>query len=126
MRHKRKDSPVASLEEERHARNQPKHGVHVFGIRRADGDQKGAGNDGKGMNEVLFGPDIGAAVQLVRDEASQRPEDDVQEPKHGCPITAPRLAQRSKVLNVVGAENGVDGQLRAERAKVCARDDEGL
>ncbi len=126
MRDKGEVGAVAALEEEGHAGDEAEHGRRVMRVGEADGDEEAAGDDAVGVEEDLLAPDAGAAVGEVGDDAAERAEDDVEEAEHGGPVAGAGLAEGGEVLDVVGAQDGVDGQLAAKGAEVAARDDERL
>ena len=126
VRHETEDGAVGALEEERHAREEAEHGALVVAVRDTDGDLEDAREDGVGVDEVLLAPDAGAGVDGVGQKPAHGPEGNVQETEHGGPATGAGLTERFEVFQVVGAEDGVDGQFRAEGAEVAGAGDEGL
>lgn len=126
MRHQPEIRPVARFQEKGHARHEPKHGILVLRIRQADGNQEYAGEDGYAMDEKLLAPYARPRVDEVAEHASQRAEDDVEETEHGRPVAAPTLLEGREVLDVVCAEDAVDGEFGAEGAEVSASLDERL
>ena len=126
VRHEAEDGAVGALEEEGEAGHETEHGALVVAVREADGEFEDAGEDGVGVDEVLLAPDAGALVDLVGEEAADGPEGDVEEAEHGGPAAGTRLAEGFEVLDVVGAQDGVDGELGAKGAEVAAAGDEGL
>jgi len=120
------DGAVGRLQEERHPRHEPEHGALGVTIRDADGDLEDAGEDGEGVHEILLPPHAAALVDDVREDPAGGSEEDVQQPEHGRPSPAAGLAERFEVLEVVGAQDGVDGELGAEGAQVAAHGDEAL
>lgn len=124
--HEAEDGAVGALEEEGEAGDEAEHGALVVAVGEADGDLEGAGQDRVRVHEVLFAPDARAGVDGVGEEAADGPEGDVEEAEHGGPAAGPRLAEGLEVLDVVGAQDGVDGQLGAKGAEVAAAGDEGL
>ena len=126
VRHEREVGAVAALEEKGHAGDEAEHGGGAGGVGEADGDEEGAGADAVGVQEGLLAPDAGAAVEEVGDDAAERAEDDVEEAEHGGPVAGPGLAEGGEVLDVVGAQDGVDGQFGAKGAEVATSEDEGL
>ena len=126
MWHEAEDGAIGALEEEREPGHKAEHGALGMAVREADGEFEDAGEDGVSVDEVFFPPDAGAAVDGVGDEAADGPEGDVEEAEHGGPAAGARLAEGLEVLDVVGAQDGVDGQLSAEGAEVAAAGDERL
>lgn len=126
VRHEAEDGPVGALEEEGHAGHEAEHGALVAAVREPDGDLEGPRDDGVGVDEVLLAPDAGAGVDGVGEEAAQGAEGDVEQAEHGGPAAGARLPEGGEVFEVVGAEDGVDGELGAEGAEVAAAGDEGL
>ena len=124
--HEREIGAVARFEEEGHTGDEAEHGAVGMGIGETDGDEEGTSEDGEHVDEDLLAPDVGVAVDEVGDDASQGPEDDVEEAEHGRPLPRAGLFQRGEVFHVVGAQDGVDGQLSAEGAEVGACGHEGL
>lgn len=118
---------VAGLEEEGHTGDEAEHGGLGVGVGQADGNLEATADDAEEVEPDLLGPDVaGGTVQNVRDDTAERTEDDVEETKHGSPATGTGLAESLEVLEVVGAENGVDGKLSTEGAHVDGGDDNGL
>ena len=107
--HEAEDGAVGALEEEGHARDEAEHGALVVAVGEADGDLERAGDDGIRVDEVLLAPDAGAGVDGVGEESARGPAHDVQQTEHGGPAAGARLAEGFEVLEVVGAEDGVDG-----------------
>ena len=126
VRHEAEDGAVGALEEEGEAGHETEHGALVVAVREADGEFEDAGDDGVSVDEVLLAPDAGALVDLVGEEAADGPAGDVEEAEHGGPAAGARLAEGFEVLDVVGAQDGVDGELGAKGAEVAAAGDEGL
>ena len=126
MRHEAEDGAVGALEEEGEAGNETEHGALIFAVAEADGELKGAGEEQVCVDEVFLSPDAGAGVDGVGEEAANGAEGDVEETEHGGPAAGAGLAEGFEVLEVVGAEDGVDGELGAKGAEVAAAGDEGL
>ena len=129
MRHERVIRAVGRLEEEGHARNQPKHGALRMRVGGADGDVKRAGEDAQGVQPDLFAPDgARAAVEGVGEEAAGGAADDVEEAEHGGPVAGLGLVEFGvlELRLVVGAQDAVDRELGAEGAEVACRRDQGL
>lgn len=126
VRDEAEDGAVGALEEEGHAGDEAEHGALVVAVGETDGDLEGAGDDGVGVHEVFLAPDTGAGVDGVGEETAKGAEDDVQETEHGGPATGAGLTECFEVLEIVGAEDGVDRQFGAEGAEVAAAGDEGL
>ena len=97
-----------------------------MGICEADGDLEGTGDDAKGVQEVFFAPDAGAAVDEIGEYAAGGSEDDVEQTEHGGPAAGTSLAERFEVFEIVGAEDGIDGELGTEGTEVAAGCDERL
>lgn len=126
MRHQAEIRPVASFQEESHPSNKPKHVVPVVWIRRPDSDRENSHQDSEDMDKGLLAPHAHPWVDKIADHASQGTEYDVEQTEHSSPIPAPCLLERREVLDVVGAEDAVDGEFGAERAEVGAASDESL
>ncbi len=126
VRHEAEDGAIGALEEEGHAGDEAEHRALVVAVCETDGDLERAREDGVGVDEVLLAPDAGAGVEGVGEETAEGAEDDVQEAEHGGPATGARLAKGFEVLDVVGAQDGVDGEFGAKGAEVAAAGDEGL
>ena len=126
MGHEGEVRAVARFEEEGHAGDESEHGAVGVGVGETDGDEEGAGEDGEDVDEDLLAPDVGVAVDEVGDDAAEGPEDDVEEAEHGRPATGAGLFQGGEVFDVVGTQDGVDGQLGAKGAEVGACGHEGL
>ena len=126
VRDEAEDGAVGALEEEGHAGDEAEHGALVAAVGQADGELEHAGHDGVRVDEALLPPDTGAGVDGVGYETAEGAEHDVQETEHGGPATGAGLTERFEVLEVVGAQDGVDGQFGAEGAEVAAAGDEGL
>ena len=126
VRHEAEDGAVGALEEEGEAGDEAEHGALLVAVGEADGEFEDAGEDGVSVDEVLFAPDAGAGVDGVGEEATDGPASDVEEAEHGGPAAGARLTEGFEVLDVVGAQDGVDGELGAKGAEVAAAGDEGL
>ena len=138
MRHEPKRRSIRRLQEKRQPGNQPHHRRFHMRVGDADRDLEHARQDRKGMEEVFLRPDIAlalphaltrsahTAVHEIREQASSRAADDVEEAEHGGPAARARLAEFGEVFQVVGAEDGVDGELGAEGAEVAGGSGEGL
>lgn len=100
---------VAGFEEKGHTGNQAKHGALLMGVGEANGDEECAGDDGEEVDEVFLAPHVGFSIDEVGNDAAQRSERDVEQPKHGGPIASAGLAELREILDVVGAEDGVNG-----------------
>ena len=124
--HEAEDGAVGALEEEGEAGDETEHGALLVAVGEADGEFEDAGEDRVSVDEVLFAPDAGAGVDPVGEEAADGPEGDVEETEHGGPAAGARLTEGFEVLDVVGAQDGVDGELGAKGAEVAAAGDEGL
>ena len=126
VRDEREVGAVAALEEEGHAGDEAEHGGRMARVGEADGDEEATRDDSVRVQEHLLAPDAGTGIDEVGDDAAERAEDDVEEAEHGGPVAGPGLAEGGEVLDVVGAQDGVDGQFGAKGAEVAAREDEGL
>ncbi len=100
---------VAGFEEEGHTGNQTKHGALLVGVGKANGDEECAGDDGEEVDEVFLAPHVTFSIDEVGDDAAHRSERDVEQPEHGGPVASAGLAELGEILDVVGAEDGVDG-----------------
>jgi hypothetical protein len=65
-------------------------------------------------------------VDEISNDTTSRAEEDVEKTEHRSPVTASCLSEVGEVLEVVGSEDGVDGEFTSERAEVAHRSDEGL
>lgn len=112
---------VAGLEEDGHEGDEAREGGQVVRVDLADDDEQHARDDAAGVHPGLLEPDAAAeaVVQQVGDDAAQGPGDEVEEAEHGGPVGRLGLAQRREVLEVVGRQDRVDGQLAAEGAGVA-------
>lgn len=121
VRDEREVGAVAGLEEDGHERHEPDHRRQVVRVRAPDHDEQGPRHAPADDDPRLLGPDAAPRrpVQRVGRHAAERARDDVEEPEHGGPVGRVGLAERREVLGVVRAEDGVDGELAAERAHVC-------
>ena len=124
--HEGEVSSVAGFEEEGHSRNEAEHRTLIIGVDDANGNEEGAGDEGEGVDQSFLAPHSGSSVQIVGDDASQGSEHDVEETEHGGPVARAGLLELGEVLEVVGAEDGVDGKFGAEGAKVASGGHEGL
>ena len=126
VRHEAENRAVAGFQEECHGGNEPEHGGMGFRVSGADGDEEGTGDYGEDVNEVLLAPNVRAPIDEIREHPASRAADDVEKAEHGSPASGSRLLEGRKVLDVVGAEDGVDGELGAKGAEVGATGDKGL
>ena len=126
VRHEAEDGAVGALEEEGHAGDEAEHGALVLAVGETDGDLEHAGDDGVGVDEVFLAPNAGTGVYGVGEETAKGATCDVQETEHGGPAAGAGLTESFEVLEVVGAEDGVDGQFGAEGTEVASAGDEGL
>lgn len=126
MRHQGEIRAVASFQEEGHAGDEAEHGMFVVWVREADGEEEDTGDDAGEVDPDLLAPDVAVAVDDVGDDAAGGAEGDIEEAEHGGPAAGAGLKEVGEVLDVVGAEDGIDGELGAERAEVATCQDEGL
>lgn len=126
MRHQPEIRPVARLQEKGHAGHEPKHGMLILRVRQADRDQEHAGNNGHAMDEELLAPYARPLIDQVAEHTSERTEDDVEKTEHRSPVAATTLFEGGEILDVVCAEDAVDGEFAAEGAEIGACLDEGL
>lgn len=126
MRHEREIRAIARIHEEGHASHKPEHRVLVMRVCKADSDEEDAADDGHEVDPDLLAPDVAVAVDDVGDDAAGGAEGHVEEAEHGRPAPGAGLLEIGEVLGVVGAEDGVDGELGAEGAEVAACQDQGL
>jgi len=112
---------VACLEEDGHQGNEWGGGVLVVRVDLADDDAHKTSNDADKVDPQLLRPQIAVCcdVDPVSDETSKRTRDNIEEAEHGCPATRLCLAEVGEVLEVVCAEDGVDGKLGTERVEVA-------
>ena len=126
VRHEGEIRPVARFEEECHTGNETEHGGFVMGVCESYRDLKCPGDDGEGVQKGFLPPDARVRVQCVGYQTPRGAEGHVQQPKHSGPASRPRLPQRFEILEVVGAEDGVDGEFGAEGTEVVHGGHEGL
>lgn len=126
VRHEAENRAIAGFQEECHAGNEPEHGGMGFGVSGADGDKEGTSDNSQHVDEVFLAPDVRAPVYEVREHPTRRAADDVEKAEHGSPAPGSRLLEGRKVLDVVGAEDGVDSKLGAKGAEVGAAGNQGL
>lgn len=121
VRHEREVGAVAGLEEDGHEGDQAKHlGRRVVRVDAADDDEQRARDASAQHDPELLAPQVVARrlEDEVADDAAEGPRDKVEEAEHGGPVGRARLAQPGEVLEVVGAQDRVDGQLAAKGAEV--------
>ena len=126
MRHQREIRAVAGFQEEGHAGDEAEHGMFVMWVREADGEEEDAGDDADEVDPDLLAPDVAVAVDDIGYDAASGAEGDVEKAEHGGPAAGASLKEVGEVLDVVGAEYGINGELSAERAKVAACQDKSL
>ena len=126
MRYEAENGAVACFEEEGHPGDEPEHRAVGLWVGGADGNEESSRDDGEGMDEIFLAPDARALVDGVGEETTGGAGDDIEKAEHCGPAPGAGLAQLGEVLNVVCAEDGVDGKLGAEGAEVGAAGDEGL
>lgn len=127
VRDKSKVCAIASFEKERHSSHESEHGGVRLGVEDADCDLESTADDTQGVEPYFLVPHAAClAVDEIGDEATCGTEDDVQEAEHCCPATGTGLKELGEVVEIVGAENGVDGELSTEGAEVAERYDSGL
>ena len=95
-------------------------------VSETDGNEKCACYESKGMDEDLLAPDAEMGINRIGDETTSWAERNVQETEHGGPTARAGLSQDFEVLQIVVAEDGVDGQFSAEGAEIGASLNEGL
>lgn len=79
------------------------------------------------MEPNLLRPDTTClSIEEIGDDTTERTEHDVEETKHCCPSSGTGLAELGEVLEVVGTEDGVDGEFGTEGAEVAEGNDGGL
>lgn len=128
MWNERKVGSVAGLEEDSHERDEAHHGVEIVRVQLTDDDEADAADHADEVNPHLLCPEIviGSTEDEICDEATGGAAHNVEEAEHGCPAARFGLAEVFEVLEVVCAEDRVDGELTAERAKVGCHQRDGL
>lgn len=128
MRHQGEIRPVPRLQKHRHQRDQPHHRIQLLRIQLPDHDQKSPRHHAHEVDPELLRPQIvpRPLEYQVAEEPASRPRDDVQQPEHCGPPPGRGLPQVGKVLQVVGAEDGVYGELAAEGTDVGGHQRDGL
>lgn len=128
VRHEGEVGAVAGLEEDGHERHEAVERRQVVRVRLSDHDEQDAGQDAARVHPDLLEPEAVArhVVQEVGDDAAQGPGDEVEKPKHGGPVGGLGLAQGGEVLQIVRRQDGVDGELAAEGARVAEHHGPGL
>lgn len=120
MRHEAKVGPVTRLEEERHPCHEPEHGALVVGVCQPNCDEEGPRDDSHEVDPCFFAPQACVGVYQIGNDAPERSKGYIEEAEHGRPIAAAGLLKGGEVLDVVRAQDGVDGQLGAKGAEVAA------
>lgn len=121
-------APVARLEEDGHEGDEAEQDRQLAGVQHPDGDEEGAGQHAADDDPDLLRPEAAARhpVQVVRDEAAERPRHEVLEAEDRGHVGDVRGAGVGGVLQVVGAEDGIYGELAAEGAQVRDEVEDGL
>ena len=119
MRQQREHTPIASLLEERQPGHQPDHRRQMLAIQRPNHNHKHSHDHRQRVHQDLLRPQTARhPIDEIRQDPAQGPEHRVEQPVHGRPAPGARLALLREVLEVVGAQEGVDGELGAEGAEV--------
>lgn len=128
MRHKSKVGAIPSFQEDSHEGDETHHSREVFRVELSDYDEEDSGHDADEVDPEFLGPQVavGPAEDEVGEEAARGARDDVEQTEHGGPLAGRGLAELREVLEVVGAEDGVDGELAAEGADVRRHEHDGL
>lgn len=127
VRHQRKIRAVARLDEHRRASHQPKgSGQRRMGLQAKDNEKDTRYNPEPMQPQFLRPQRARLVVQKIRQRSANGSTYNVEQAKYGRPAPGARLALVSEVEEKVGAENGVDGQLGAKRAKVGRRQHQRL
>lgn len=123
MRHKREISTIARLKEEAQARNKSKHSMRAHRIRKSNRNQESSHDNTREMQPRFLAPRACAAIHEIGNNTSQRTKHDIQQAEHSCPATGTGLSEVFEVLEIIRAENGIDGEFGAEGAEVAGGDD---
>jgi len=84
------------------------------------------------VHDGLLGPEIvaGSLIQQIADDATEGTEKRVHETKHGSPVQGCRGTETGlqvrEVGGIVGSQNAVDCEFRAEGAEVASAEDQCL
>lgn len=118
---------VGTLEEECGSGNESEHCRLLVRVYFADDDKEDARDDGIDMQHDLFAPHAtGIAIREIADESTQRPGHNVEETKHGSPVSVFLQREFGEVLVIVIAQNAINGQLGAEGAEIACAGNKGL
>ncbi|EGX94031.1 hypothetical protein CCM_02302 [Cordyceps militaris CM01] len=133
VRHERKVGAVARLDEDGGERHEPdecaqRHAARRRRVHAAGDDEQRAAEHAARRDPQLLPPQVAAAlaVEYVGDDAAEGPRDDVEEAKDGGAVAGRGLREVREVVLVVGAEDGVDGELAAKGARVRGDVKDGL
>lgn len=125
--HDSKVSTVGCIHEDGETSDKSEHGGLIVGVEETDGEHESTHGSTAEADPHLLGPDrVGVVVDDVGNDTSHGAEDDVEETEHGGPATGTSLTELGEVLEVVGADDGVDGELTTEGAGVLSGQGEGL
>ena len=125
--HKSEVGTITSLVEESHASDKTEHGWLMVGVLEANSDKEEASDNTDKVYPGLLSPQgVCVLVDDVANKATRWPSNDVEKTEHSCPPTATSLTEVREILEIVGAKDGVDGELTAERAEVRSRKCERL
>src|SRR5947209_8733717 len=110
MRYQCKVGAISGLQEESHTSEETDKGRAV--VSHTNRNLECTREERETVNPHLLGPDgMCASVNEISDEATGGTEDNVHQTEHCCPIAAASLSKLWEVLEIVRAEDGVDGQL---------------
>jgi len=118
VRHQRKVRAITRLVEDGHERDKTNHGGDVVRVHHANDNQEHAREDPADVDPDLLQPEAApeAVIQQIANYAAERAGDEVQEAEDSGVVSGAGLsyAEVLEVLEVVCAQDGVDGQLTAE------------
>lgn len=133
VRDERKVRAIAGLVEDGHENDESDEGADVAaaGLRRvdlADDDEQCACQETARRDPSLLEPEVAPepVVQNVRNDTAEWSVHKVEEAEDGGVVAGLGLVEVGEVLLEIGAEDGVDGELTAERACVGSDVEDGL
>jgi len=128
MRNQGKISPIASLVQDSHDRNETDHSWEMVRIQHPDDNQQGSRHETTDVNPHLLEPEAAseAVVKQIADNPSQRAGHEIEKAKDCGVVACLGLSEVREVLQVIRAQDRVDRQFAAERRCVSRHVEEAV
>jgi len=121
VRYEREVRTITRLKEYGHDRNEADHLAEVVGVHLSNDDAHYTRHNADEVDPELLCPEVatGNLVDKVRNEATERSGNNVQEAEHSCPASRLCLTKGLEVLEVISTKDRVDSEFTTEGAEVA-------